>query len=278
MDSNQLIMPVAPTGYGFGGNMGGLGWGSDIWLILIVLFAMGGFGGFGMGGFGGFGGMYEFPWLLNGQQGINANTNNGFDHLATQNAISGLQSAVTSGFGDVNLGIAGLSQQVCQTGNGITAAVTGAQNAVSQQLYNNEIANLNRSFAEQTANVQGFNTVNSGISDVRYAIASEACDTRNTDTQNTQAILDAINSGFRAMSDQRYQDKIDAKNDEIAQLRQEALYARGQASQVAQNSAIIDGVYNRFSACPVNTVPVFGSQPIFSCNNGCGYNNYGFMG
>jgi len=275
MDSNQLIMPVAPTG----GMGGGFGWGNDIWLILIVLFAMGGFGGYGMGGFGG---GYDFPWLLNGQNGIlngvNSNTNNGFDHLATQNAISSLQNTVTSGFGDVNLGIAGLSQQICSTGNGITAAVTGAQNALSQQLYNGEIANLNRSFAEQTANVQGFNTVNSGIADVRYTIASEACDTRNTDTQNTQAILNAINNGFRAMSDQRYQDKIDAKNDEIAQLRQEALYARGQASQVAQNSAIIDGVYNRFSACPVNTVPVFGSQPIFSCNNGCGYNNYGFAG
>jgi len=87
--------------------------------------------------------------------------------------------------------------------------------------------------------------------------------------------MNAINDGFRQMSDQRYQDKIDAKNDEIAQLRQEVLYARGQASQVAQNSAIINGVYNRLNECPVGTVPVFGEQKIFTCPNnnnsfGCG--------
>jgi hypothetical protein len=68
-------------------------------------------------------------------------------------------------------------------------------------------------------------------------------------------------------------DKIDAKNDEIAQLRQELLYARGQASQVTQNSNIINGVYEALSRCPVGTVPVYGEQPIFTCNNnGCGCN------
>ena len=66
-------------------------------------------------------------------------------------------------------------------------------------------------------------------------------------------------------------DKIDAKNDEIAQLRQEVLYARGQASQVAQNANIINGIYDRLNQCPVGTVPVYGEQPIFTCNNnGCG--------
>lgn len=66
-------------------------------------------------------------------------------------------------------------------------------------------------------------------------------------------------------------DKIDAKNDEIAQLRQELLYSRGQASQIAQNSQIIDGIYNRLDTCPVGTTPVYGRTPIFTCNNnGCG--------
>ena len=71
-------------------------------------------------------------------------------------------------------------------------------------------------------------------------------------------------------------DKIDAKNDEIAQLRQELLYARGQASQDVQTARIlagqnteVDALYNRLNSCPVSTVPVYGKQPIFSYGTGC---------
>ena len=50
------------------------------------------------------------------------------------------------------------------------------------------------------------------------------------------------------------------------------------ASQIAQTAQIragqveeIDAMYQRLKDCPVGTVPVYGSQPIFSCpNNGCG--------
>ena len=87
-------------------------------------------------------------------------------------------------------------------------------------------------------------------------------------TANTQRILDQL-----------CQDKIDAKNDEISQLRQEVLYARGQASQIAQDTRIINGVYNRLNECPVPCMPVYGMTPIFTCNNGnngCGCNGGNF--
>lgn len=326
----NVSMPVQPMGgyssYGaypaypvmpYGGNSGFDGIGGD-WIILFLFAMMFGGGWGGMGGFGGwgggFGGMYEFPWLLNGQQnvlnGVNANTNAGFNQAALTSAVGDLNNSVVSGFGDVQLGIAGVNQNVCQTGsaitnavnqgfastnlgmcqgfNGVTNAVTGAQNALAQQIYSNEINSLNRSFAEQTANTAGFNAVNSGIADTRYTIATEACATRNTDTQNTQAILTALTSGVQSIKDQLCQDKIDAKNDEIAQLRQEILYTRGQAaaesiyqrgqnSQDVQTAQILAGqaaipgqVYTRLNECPVSTVPVYGRQPIFTCNNGCG--------
>ena len=81
-------------------------------------------------------------------------------------------------------------------------------------------------------------------------------------TASTQRILDQLCA-----------DKIDAKNDEIAQLRQEILYARGQASQIAQNQQIVDSIYNRLDTCPVGTTPVYGRTPIFSCNGNCGCGN-----
>ena len=315
--SYPMAYPVMPYSGGFGGGFGD-NFGGD-WIILF-LFAMmfgGGWGGMGsFGGWGGgFGGMYEFPWLLNGQQnvlnGVNANTNAGFNQAALTSAIGDLNNTVVSGFGDVQLGIAGVNQNVCQTGagitsavnqgfastnlgmcqgfNGVTNAVTGAQNAISQQMYSNELASLNRSFAEQTANTQGFNSVQSqlaqngynqaaGTADIKYTIATEACNTRAANTANTQAILDKLCQ----LELDNYKNQVDAKNDQIAQLRQEVLYARGQASQVDQTARIlagqaaeIDGVYNRLKNCPVNTVPVYGNQPIFTCpqsgnNYGCG--------
>lgn len=312
-----MAYPVMPYSGGFGGGFGD-NFGGD-WIILFLFAMMFGGGWGGMGGFGGWGGgfgnMFEFPWLLNGQQnvlnGVNANTNAGFNQAALTSAIGDLNNTVVSGFGDVQLGIAGVNQNVCQTGsaitnavnqgfantnlgmcqgfNGVTNAVTGAQNAISQQLNSNELASLNRSFAEQTANTQGFNNVQSQLAqigcdnrsatnDVKYTIATEACNTRAANTANTQAILDKLCQ----LELDNYKNQVDAKNDQIAQLRQEVLYARGQAAQVDQTARIlagqaaeIDGVYNRLKNCPVNTVPVYGNQPIFTCpqstnNYGCG--------
>jgi hypothetical protein len=97
----------------------------------------------------------------------------------------------------------------------------------------------------------------------------------------------------QSIKDQLCQDKIDAKNDEIAQLRQEVLYARGQASQTDQTAQIlannnaqtalfnqglnneVDALYNRLKNCPVPSMPVYGNTPIFTCpqnayNPGCG--------
>lgn len=293
---------AVPTSGGFGGFGGDFGG----FIVLFLIAAMfGGFGG-GWGGFGGNGMMnYDFPWLLNGQNGINNNVNSGFrdsqlhDSITSvRDGVSNLATQLCGCCGDMQMsmanGFAGVQNALCSGFAGTTAAVTGAQNAISQQMYNNEIANLNRSFAEQTANAQGFDNIGLQLcqasADNRLAtanisadIAREACATRTSDTQNTQLILNAINDGFRAMSDQRYQDKIDAKNDEIAQLRQENLYARGQASQIAQNTQIVDGIYSRLSSCPVGTVPVAGNTSLFSCNpsfngnnSGCGCGGYGF--
>lgn len=162
---------------------------------------------------------------------------------------------------------------------GNTAAITGAQNAIAQQLYNNEIASLNRSFAEQTANMQGFNGVNAGLADAKYVEATEACATRTAAAENTQNIITAITAGIQSIKDDLCQDRLDAERRENQNLRSELMYARGQASQVEQTAILrqgqeaeVDALYNRLKNCPVPAQPVYGSQPIFTCggNNGCG--------
>ncbi len=144
------------------------------------------------------------------------------------------------------------------------------------------MANMNQAFAAQTAMAQGFNNLSSqfadcccenrlGIADLKYTVATENCADRQALNEGVRDIIASQTAGTQRILDQLCADKIDAKNDEISQLRQELLYARGQASQVTQNSTIIDGIYNRLNQCPVGTVPVYGEQPIFTCNNnGCG--------
>lgn len=258
--TDNMVMPVAPmyggAGYGGGygnGCFGGDGW----WILLLLLFAGNGWGnGFGMGGEWG-----VMPYLWNTQ--TQNDVNRGFDNAGLSSQLSGIQSAITTGFANAEV-----------------ARCNGNMDAM-QTAYDNQIASMNQRFADTQFIAQGFNSLSSQFANCccenRLAtanlgsdIAREACATRTSDTQNTQLLLDAINGGIQSIKDQLCQDKIDAKNDEIAQLRQENLYARGQASQIAQDQRIVDSIYDRLNTCPVGTTPVYGRTPIFTCNSGCG--------
>lgn len=269
--------------YGNSGFGNGFGDGSWIWIILILAL-FGGFGGMGFGGmgFGGFGGMYEFPWLLTGQQNINANTNQGFDTLQLSNQL-----------GNISSGVQALATQLCN-------CCADMNQTVSQGFFNAEtaanarqMANMQQSFNNQISTLQGFNGVTSeiasasadnrlGIANLNSTILAENCadraaladglkDVLINQTANTQRILDTL-----------CQDKIDAKNEKIADLQRQLQMADLKASQIEQNAFIaqgfsneVDQLYNRLSNCPVPSTPVYGRTPIFTCpqNQGCGCGN-----
>lgn len=275
---NGFYMPVAPayagTGSGFGNGFGGDGW----WIILLLLLAGGGWGnGFG-GGFGG--GAYEFPWLLNGQQNINANTNGGFRDAMLNDGITSVRD-----------GIASLSTQVCDGFGTTQMALANGFAGVEQGANTRQIANMQTAFANQTAMNSGFNAIASqlancccenrlGTADLKYTVATENCADRQALNEGVRDIIASQTAATQRILDQMCNDKIDAKNDTIAQLRQELLYARGQASQIAQTATLrqgqeaeVDALYNRLKNCPVPSMPVYGSTPIFNCGGnttGCG--------
>ena len=174
-------------------------------------------------------------------------------------------------------GITGISTQLC---NGFAGVEQGA-NA-------RQIADMQQAFAMQTAMSQGFNALGTqfancccenrlGLANLGADIAREACADRAAVSDGIRDILAAQTAGIQSIKDQLCQDKIDAKNDLIAQLRQEVLFARGQASQDVQTARIlagqtaeVDALYDRLNNCPVGTVPVYGRQPIFTCGGNCG--------
>ena len=261
---NGMVMPVAPM---YGGNNGACGFGGDwAWIILLLLLGWGNGNGFG----GGYGGNGDFPWLINGQQGINANTNAGFRDAMINDGINGIR-------GDIN----GISTQLCNGFAGIEA------NANARQ-----IADMQTAFAGQTAMAQGFNGLQAQLAqcccDNRLAtcqtqniIQNEGNMTRFADANNTRDLLTNQTANTQAILDKLCQLELDAKNDTISQLRSELMYARGQASQDVQTALLrqsdattANQLVQELRSCPIPSMPVYGQTPIFTCNNGgCGCGN-----
>lgn len=162
MDENNggMVMPVAPMGNAYGNGNDGFFGSNGIWFLILFILLGGwgnGFGGgYGNGMNGGIGGMY--PWMNQSNQ-----INDGFRDQMISSKIDTIGNNIVSGFGDVQLGIAGINQNLCQTGNGVISAVTGAQNAITSQMYSNQIADLERSFAAQTASTQGMTAIQSQL-------------------------------------------------------------------------------------------------------------------
>lgn len=271
--------PVMYGNGGFGGNSGF--WGSDAIWIIILLALFGGFGNNGNGFGGGFNN--DYAWLSNGQKDIMTQTSNGFNSLHLSDQVEGVRDGIYS-----------LSNQLCNCCNDMTQAVsTGFANA---EVSNNarQIANMQQAFNNQLTTLQGFNTLGSqfadcccenrlGIANLGSDIAREACATRTSDTQNTQTLLTAITGGIQSIKDEIFKDRLDEKDDKIADLNRQLQMADLRASQTSQNAFIsnslnneIDLMYNRLVNCPIPSTPVYGRQNIFTCsNNGCGCNgNY----
>lgn len=269
--ATMLVGPTGVGGYPYPvyQNGGNSGFGGDGWWVLLILLAL--CGGFGNGFGGGFGGGlgYDFPWLLNGQNGINNNVSDGFRDAQLHDSVTSVRDGVNN-LSTQLCGCCGdIQNALCSGFAGVTASVTGAQNALSQQLYSNEIASLNRSFAEQTANTAGFTGVQSALCDIRYGSATNTRDIIDSQTRGTQAVLDKLCAL-----------ELDGYKRENDNLRQQLKLADLRASQTAQNAFIsqgfaneVDALYNRLNSCPIPATPVYGRTAIFSCNNGCGCGN-----
>ena len=243
-------------GFGFGNNDGAF------WLLVLFLFGFGN-NGWGNGGYGGNIGSEIYPWMNQSQQ-----INDGFRDQMINSNIQGIQNAVTSGFGDVALGIAGINQNICQNGNATQVAMLQGFNGLQSQ------------FAQCCCD-QKLQTAQLGAD-----IAREACADRQSISEammgltaqnnaNTNALMNTINGGIQSLKDQMCQDKIDAKNEEIANLRTQlnmqnlaASQAQQTAQLVADNAMQTQYVVNRVAPYPVPSYNV--PNPF---GNGCGCGN-----
>ena len=235
-NSSPFYMPIAPAygngGFGFGGDMGA-------WWLLILLVAMGGWGnGFGFGGAGG-----AFPWMMGGMTNTNNDVQRGFDQNALVTGITGVNNAVTSGFGNVQTALC----------NGFAGVNAGIANGFAQtEIADNarQIANMNQSFANQTAMLQGFNGLQNqlstcccdnraSIADLKYTVATEACADRSAISNALRDVIAATTAQTQTILDKMCQQEIDSlKSQNIALQNQVNLQALA-ASQAAQTAALV---------------------------------------
>ena len=277
---------------GFGNN------GDWIWIILLLAICNGGFGfgGYGalagMGGFG-FGGDYMYPWLVNGQQEIMQNTNQGFDTLQLANQLNGINSGVQGLSTQLCNCCADVNSNLCSGFAGVNATVNAGFANAETSANARQMANMQQAFSNQLSTVQGFNGITSQLCDasaenrlgqanLTATILSENCADRQALAEGVRDIITSQTNGVQRILDQMCADKIDAKNEKISDLQRQLQMADLKASQVEQNAFIaqgfaneVDQLYNRLSNCPVPSTPVYGRTPIFTCNgnNGCGCGN-----
>lgn len=256
MNGNNGIVPTIdlatnnsypyPIMFGNSGGNGGFGgFGGDGALWLIVLLALiWGNNGNNGGFFGGNSFNDDYAWLSNGQKEIMQNTNNGFDTLHLSNQLEGTRDAISN-----------ISTQLC---NGFNDVNTSLLNCCCENRL--------------------------GIANLNSTILSENCADRQALSEGVRDIIASQVAGTQRILDQMCSDKIDAKNEKIADLERQLTMADFRASQIAQTAQIragqveeVDALYDRLNNCPVGTVPVYGRTPIFSCNNGCGCSG-GFYG
>lgn len=217
----MLTMPVQPANTNSGN---GFGWGGDgaWWIIILFLFVFCGWGGnWGGNGFGGGNGAgvvdgyvltSDFANIERKMDGINSGLCDGFYAMNTGmlNGFAGVTQAVTNGFQSAEL------------------SRCNQQAALMQQLFQMQMAQQNCCCENRQA-----------IAQVRYDMATQGCDTRNTVQNTTRDIIDAMNAGFNGLNQRLTSQEIAQKDAKIAEQNQQLFAAQLAASQAAQNNYLV---------------------------------------
>ena len=204
---------------------GGFGDGS-FWIIVLFLFAL--MGGWNNGFNGG---------------GAQPAVQQGFDQAAVMGQLGQINSSITSGFA------------------GAEASANARQIADMQQAFDGLFKLFPQALGQGVESI-GFVTQHApGFFDIFHAlqtqfancccenrlatanlaadIAREACADRQAVSDALASTLNTMNAGIQSLKDQMCQDKIDAKNEQIANLRQQMAMMQLNASQNAQTQALI---------------------------------------
>ena len=216
-----------------GGMFGGDGW----WAIIIFALIFGwGNGGYGFGG-GNSGGVADGYVLAS-------------DFANVERKIDAVNNGVCDGFYAMNTGMLnGFA--------GVTQAVTSGFSAAELARCNQQAALMQQLNAMQMQAQECCCENRQAIAQVRYDMATQACDTRNTIQNAARDITDNQNAGTREILNF-------LTNNRLRELEAENSTLKLAASQAAQNNYLV----NTLRPAPIPAYQV--QNPYSYGTNGCG--------
>ena len=282
-NGSGMVMPVAPI-YGSSNSGFGNGFGGDGWWIILLFILLAGNNGWG-NGFGGNAGSFAadgamlYPWMNQAEI-----TTSGFQNsilndniTSIRDGVQGLSTQLCDGFGNVQ-------QSLCNGFAGVNATINSGFANAETAANTRQMANMQQAFANQTAMAQEFNQLGTQFADcccenrlasadLKYTIATENCADRAALSDGIRDLLTNQTANTQRILDQLCQDKIDAKNEKIADLERQLTMANLAASQTAQTSRLLADNAAQTTALEqyLNPVPVpaYVVQNPNCCTSGC---------
>lgn len=242
------------SGSGFG-NDGSEAW----WIILFLIF------GWGRNGFGGGYG--------SGSGGVGENYVLATDFATIERKLDGINNGICDSTfalnNTINTGFFGIQNALCQGFNGLNVAYLQGTNSLASQL-----AACCCDLRAELAN--GFCTVGRGIDGINYNAAMNTNAIQQTLCNNTRDIIENANANYRAIHEELVANKLEAKNDRIAELTAQVNKLQLAASQEAQNNYLVSQLGTK---CPEAAYIVPNPNCCYNYNvtgfgygNGCGCN------
>ena len=192
--SPTMTMPVAPTGMMGGGFGGENGW----WVILFIILL--------------------FGWGRNGYGNNNGSVMDGY--------------VLTSDFASVERKLDAVNNGICDSTFALNNAINGGFATAELSRANQQAALMQQLNAMQMQSQECCCENRAAIAQVRYDMATQACDTRNTVQTAARDIVENANANSRAILDFLTQSKLQ----DLQSANQELRLA---ASQAAQNNYLI---------------------------------------
>lgn len=187
------------------GNSNGFGFGGDgAWWLILFLFAIWG----NNGNWGGGGGNNMLPWMLS--QNTDNLVQGGFNQAATTAALGDLSNAITNGFANAEV-------SRCNQMSNLTNQINTNAMAIQQSNFANQL----------------------GLSNLTSTVLAENCSDRQALSDGVRDILAAVQNQTQTILTQMCNDKIDAKNEKIAELQTQLNMATLRESQTAQTAQIL---------------------------------------
>lgn len=254
---------------GRNGSNDGFGDGNGWWIIIFLIFALGGWGRNGFGG--GFGG--------NGGGGIADNYVLATDFATIERKLDSVNSGICDATFALNNtvvnGFSGVQNALCQGFNGLNVAYLQGTNSLASQL-----AACCCDIRQQIADCCC--TTQRGLDAVNYNMAINTNGIQQTLCNNTRDIIENANANYRAIHEELVANKLEAKNDRIAELTAQVNKLQLTASQERQNNffaanqdAQTAELIRRLGAdCPSPAYIVPNPNCCYNYSvNGFGYNN-----